>query len=116
MALATGAQWLAWRLRIPSILVLLVVGFVAGPVAGLVDPDALLGPLLFPFISLGAAVVLFEGGLTVSWQQLRSVAGPVGRLSFEREPGLTKRRRPTAPGSVERHLARAGPTRSCQPS
>ena len=29
--LGVGAQWLAWRLRLPSILLLLGVGFVAGP-------------------------------------------------------------------------------------
>ena len=30
-SLGLGAQWLAWRLRLPSILLLLVIGFVAGP-------------------------------------------------------------------------------------
>lgn len=80
ISLGAAAQWLAWRVRIPSILVLLAVGFVAGPVTGLLDPDALLGPLTFPLVSLGAAVVLFEGGLTASWQDIRSVAQPVRRL------------------------------------
>lgn len=32
--LGIGAQWLAWRLRFPSILFLLVFGFIAGPVSG----------------------------------------------------------------------------------
>lgn len=80
VALGAAAQWLAWRLRIPSILILLLCGFAAGPVAGLLDPDALLGDLMFPLVSLGAAVVLFEGGLTASWREIRGVLGPVHRL------------------------------------
>ena len=42
LALGVGAQWLAWRLKVPSILLLLLVGFVAGPVTNHLDPDALL--------------------------------------------------------------------------
>ena len=80
IALGTLAQWAAWRLRIPSILVLIVVGFLVGPIAGLLDPDALLGELTLPLVSLAAAVVLFEGGLTASLAEIRSVAGPVRRL------------------------------------
>ena len=80
VALGAGSQWLAWRLRVPSILVLLTVGFIAGPVTGLFEPDEVLGALTFPFVSLAAAVVLFEGGLTASWDEIRGVAKPVRRL------------------------------------
>ena len=80
VALGAGSQWLAWRLRIPSILVLLTVGFVAGPVTGFFGPDEVLGALTFPFVSLAAAIVLFEGGLTASWDEIRGVAKPVRRL------------------------------------
>ena len=80
VALGAASQWLAWRLRIPSILVLLTVGFVAGPVTGLFEPDEVLGALTFPFVSLAAAIVLFEGGLTASWDEIRGVAKPVRRL------------------------------------
>ncbi len=72
--------WFAWRFRLPSILLLLLAGFIAGPVTGLLDPDALLGPLTFPVVSLSAAIILFEGGLSASWREIRSVAGPVRRL------------------------------------
>lgn len=74
------ATWFAWRFRLPSILLLLLVGFLAGPITGLLDPDALLGPLTFPVVSLSAAIILFEGGLSASWREIRSVAGPVRRL------------------------------------
>ena len=80
VALGAGAQWLAWRLRVPSILVLLTVGFVAGPLTGLFRPDEVLGSLTFPFVSLAAAVVLFEGGLSASWDEIRGVVKPVRRL------------------------------------
>lgn len=79
-ALGAAAQWAAWRLRIPSILPLLLFGFVAGPIGGFLDPDALVGKLMFPFVSLAAAVVLFEGGLSASWQEIRGVLGSVHRL------------------------------------
>ncbi len=80
IALGAGAQWVAWRLRLPSILVLLLVGFVAGPVTSFFEPDELLGSLTFPFVALAAAVVLFEGGLTASWDEIRGVALPVRGL------------------------------------
>ena len=73
IVLGIGAQWLAWRIRLPSILLLLVVGFVAGPVAGLIDPDALLGDLLFPIVSLSVAIILFEGGLSLDIAELRAI-------------------------------------------
>lgn len=60
-----SAQWLAWRLKLPSILLLMVFGFLAGPVAGFLHPDRLLGPLLSPFISISLALILFEGGLSL---------------------------------------------------
>jgi NhaP-type Na+/H+ or K+/H+ antiporter len=76
LALGIAAHWVALRLGVPAILVLLIVGFVAGEPTGLVDPDALLGPLLFPFVSLSVAVILFEGALGL---RLREIAD-VGRV------------------------------------
>lgn len=75
-----GAQWLAWRLRLPSILLLLLFGFLLGPVLGIIHPDELLGEALFPIVSLAVGVILFEGGLTLKLKEL-PVSGPViGRL------------------------------------
>ena len=78
--LGIGSQWLAWRLKIPSILLLLGVGFVAGPVTGWLDPDAILGDLLMPVVSLSVALILFEGGLTLEFRELRSVGRAVWNL------------------------------------
>ncbi|MFQ5656640.1 MAG: cation:proton antiporter [Candidatus Methylomirabilales bacterium] len=73
VVLGIGAQWLAWRLRLPSILLLLIFGFVAGPGVGLIDPDRLFGDLLLPLVSLSAAVILFEGGLSLRVATLREI-------------------------------------------
>lgn len=73
--LGIGAQWLAWRLRFPSIVFLLIFGFLAGPVTGYLNPDLLMGDLLLPFVTLAVAVILFEGGLTLNIKELREI-GP----------------------------------------
>jgi NhaP-type Na+/H+ or K+/H+ antiporter len=76
LVLGVSAQWLAWRLRLPALLLLLAVGLVAGPATGFLDPDGLLGPLLPPLVSLAVAVILYEGGLSLKLRELRDV-GPV---------------------------------------
>ena len=70
IVLGGAAQWIAWRIRLPSILLLLVCGFVAGPVTHLVDPDQLFGNLLRPFVAISVALILFEGGLTLNFREL----------------------------------------------
>lgn len=74
------SQWLAWRVKLPAILFLLLTGIVLGPVLGWVDPDEGLGELLFPFVSLGVAVILFEGSLTLRFEQLRGLGSSVLNL------------------------------------
>ena len=81
IVLGVGAQWLAWRLRLPSILLLMLFGFLAGPeVAGWVDPDLFFGNLLLPIVSLSVALLLFEGGLTLHWSEIESQSRVVLRL------------------------------------
>ena len=67
------AQWIAWRFRLPSILLLLIAGFLAGPISGLIDPDQYFGNLLFPLVSISVAIILFEGGLSLKISELKSV-------------------------------------------
>lgn len=78
--IAMFCQWLAWRLRLPAILFLLLAGLIAGPFTGWFDPDALFGQLLFPFISLSVAVILFEGSLTLNLYEIRGLEVVVRRL------------------------------------
>ncbi|QNK03240.1 cation:proton antiporter [Dyella telluris] len=74
------AQWLAWRVRLPAILFLLLAGILMGPVAGMLKPDKLLGPLLFPVVSLAVSVILFEGSLTLRFSELRDIGRAVRGL------------------------------------
>ena len=84
VVLGIGAQWLAWKLRLPSILVLLVFGFLAGPAAKHLDsqtdfhvwhiaPGEMVGdPLLLSIVSISVALILFEGGLTLKLSEFRA--------------------------------------------
>ena len=78
--LGIAAQWMGWRMRIPSILLLLVFGIVAGPVLGWIDPDAMLGSLLYPVVSLAVAMILFEGGLSLSVKEFRAIGSVMAWL------------------------------------
>ena len=81
VALGAAAQWLAWRVGLPAILPLLIIGFFLGPVLGLVNPtDFVSEDLLFPAISLAVGLILFEGGLTLRFSELREIRGVVRRL------------------------------------
>lgn len=75
-----GAQWLAWRLRVPAIVLLLPFGLAAGPGLGWIEPSADLGALLDPIIKVGVAVILFEGGLRLRFHELRQAGQGVARL------------------------------------
>ncbi len=75
-----AAQWTAWRLRLPSILLLLVVGLALGPGFDVIRPRELFGTALDPMISLAVAVILFEGGLTLKLRELGENAAVITRL------------------------------------
>lgn len=85
-ALGVGSQWLAWRLRMPAIVLMLVAGIVIGPVLGIFDPYRDIGPLTGPIISIAVAIILFEGGLTLNFHELRDAAKGVRRLVFVGAP------------------------------
>ena len=81
VALGAAAQWAAWRIGLPAILPLLIVGFLVGPLFGWVDPSSLFGQdILFPAVSLAVGLILFEGGLTLSLPEVRETRGVVVRL------------------------------------
>ncbi|MGB5386011.1 MAG: sodium:proton antiporter [Eudoraea sp.] len=84
------AQWFAWRLKLPAILPLILIGLLVGPIATLYTEDGskLIEPVwngekgLFPgeglyyFLSLAISIILFEGGLTLKRSEIKNV-GPV---------------------------------------
>ncbi len=80
--LAAGiiAQWVAWRLRIPAIVVLLLTGLALGPGLGILDIDELLGHNLEIIVGLSVAVILFEGGLNLKFRDIRDHGPVVARL------------------------------------
>lgn len=80
VVIGVGAQWLSWRLKQPAILPLLLLGILIGPVTGFLQPDEQFGELLFPLVSLGVALVLFEGGLTLRFRDLRGHGRAVSHL------------------------------------
>ncbi len=80
-ALGIGAQWVAWRTGWPAIVLMLAAGFIAGPVTGLIDPEAAFGDMLDPAISIGVALILFEGGLSLDLRELRHSGNAVWRLA-----------------------------------
>ncbi len=84
------AQWVAWKFKIPAILPLILTGLFVGPFSTLISADGnkwiepvwngqlglFPGESLFNFVSLSIALILFEGGLTLKKDEIRSV-GPV---------------------------------------
>lgn len=85
LALGVGAQWLAWRFKLPSILLLLAFGFGFGRVSGVRIDDYLAAgdghssPLL-SVVGLFVAIILFEGGLTLKFRELKESGLPILRL------------------------------------
>lgn len=73
-------QWFAWWVKLPAILFLLITGIIAGPVTGLLDSNMMLGDLLFPFISLSVAMILFEGSLTLKFKDIAGLQQVVRRM------------------------------------
>jgi len=84
------AQWFAWKLKIPAILPLILIGLLVGPVSTLITEDGskwiepvwngtdglFPGERLFNFVSLSIALILFEGGMTLKKDEIANV-GPV---------------------------------------
>ncbi len=73
-------QWLAWSIKLPAILFLLLAGIGLGSVSGVLNPNELLGELFFPLVSLSVAVILFEGSLTLKFSEIRGLEQVVRRL------------------------------------
>ncbi|MGH1421849.1 MAG: cation:proton antiporter [Hyphomonas sp.] len=91
-ALGIGAQWLAWRMQAPAIVLMALAGLAVGPLWTVLFGKALLNPeevfdggtheLLRPIVSLAVAVILFEGGLVLKFENLRDAGASVRRMVF----------------------------------
>ncbi len=86
------AQWFAWRIKVPAILPLILIGLFVGPFSTFftedgnkwlepmyqedIDDGLFPGQLLFYFVSLSIGVILFEGGLTLKLKEIKGI-GPI---------------------------------------
>ncbi len=96
IVLGITAQWIAWKVKVPAILPLLLIGLAVGPFSVYwsgeeekwLQPiyDQITGHGLFPgdslfyFVSLAIGIILFEGGLTLKRKELRGVGPVIGKL------------------------------------
>ncbi len=75
-----ACQWIAWRVKLPSILFLLLTGIGLGPLLGWLQPDVLFGDLLEPIVSVAVAVILYEGSITLKFSEIRGHGDVVRNL------------------------------------
>ena len=96
--LGIGAQWLAWRLQRPAIVLMAVAGLIFGPLIGALlnwdavkvahdllgaihlDPVNDFGDVYRPMIGLAVAIILFEGGLNLRFKDLGDARQAVSRM------------------------------------
>lgn len=76
------AQWAAWRFRLPAIVLLFSLGFVAGPGLEILHPTQMIGPAFHSLVSLAVALIVFEGGLALDFRQLKQSGEGVIRLTL----------------------------------
>lgn len=81
LAAGLASQWVAWRIGIPAIVILIAAGLVLGPVTGIVVP-AMPGEQLAELIGLGVAIILFEGGMDLKLGEFRRVGHGIRRLTI----------------------------------
>lgn len=80
MVLGVASQWVAWRLKIPAIALMFIVGLLVGPVSGFFEPNQVFEDFLKPFVSIAIAIILFEGGLSLKIQELKETKSAVRRM------------------------------------
>ncbi|MDT8417573.1 MAG: sodium:proton antiporter [Lutibacter sp.] len=94
IVLGTTAQWVAWKLKLPAILPLILIGLLVGPISTLISADGTKwlepvwngteglfpGERLFNFVSLAISIILFEGGLTLKKEEILNVGPAILKL------------------------------------
>lgn len=94
VVLGIMAQWLAWRMKLPAILPLILIGLAVGPLSTFYTADGtkLIEPMwngseglfpgdrLFSFVSLAISVILFEGSLTLKKEEVFKVGQAILKM------------------------------------
>ncbi|NOY40795.1 MAG: sodium:proton antiporter [Planctomycetes bacterium] len=78
LALGIAAQWVAWRFRLPAIVLLLLFGVVLGKISG--NEPSTNQDMFFALVSLAVGIILFEGGLSLDFREIKETRGAVFRL------------------------------------
>ncbi|KPL60710.1 sodium:proton exchanger [Rossellomorea vietnamensis] len=78
--LGIASQWVAWRFRLPAIVIMSIVGLLVGPIFGLINPKDDFGEVFKPIISMAVAIILFEGSLNLDFREVRGLGKPVFRI------------------------------------
>lgn len=102
--LGISAQWLAWRLQRPAIVLMAIAGLLFGPFVGWLmgqtslafihtllsyihlNPRSDFAELYRPMIGLAVAIILFEGGLNLRFKDLGDASHAIGRMVFVAAP------------------------------
>lgn len=95
LILGVLSQYFAWKFKIPAILPLILTGLLVGPISSewlssdgtkWIEPiwngtEGLLPEqILFHFISLAIGLILFEGGLTLKFSELKKMGPVIAKL------------------------------------
>ncbi len=96
LVLGFFAQWLSWRIKVPAILPLIIIGLLVGPISTLftgdegylvstgpklIDGDSIFqGQVLFDVVSLAVGLILFEGGLTLKLSEVKVLGKAVRNI------------------------------------
>jgi len=89
------AQYTAWKVKVPAILPLILIGLLVGPLSvywnegevwmkpifdAASNEGLFPGQSLFYFVSLSIGIILFEGGLTLKLSEIREVGPSIVKL------------------------------------
>jgi len=74
------SQWLSWRFKLPSIVLLSITGLIIGPGFGWISPSEDFGTLLETIVKLAVAIILFEGGLNLKFHELKTTGKALRQL------------------------------------
>lgn len=90
------AQWFAWKIKVPAILPLIIIGLIVGPISTYFTVDGTKwiepvykeeihhgifpGEIMFYFVTLSIGIILFEGGLTLKLREVKNVSSTIGKL------------------------------------
>ncbi|WP_153730304.1 cation:proton antiporter [Sporosarcina obsidiansis] len=78
--IGVGSQWVAWRTRMPAIVVMAIAGLLVGPILGWINPQQSMGELFGPIITFAVAIILFEGSLNLDFKEIKGFGRPVARI------------------------------------